>query len=290
MSSTTDLEEVQEWSVWYDESHQQTLDMEQFDELALEVGRVNSYDEMRKIWASIVHNTGKPQTWSNTRVFRSSILPHDQDPENVNGGQSILRLSVKDWNVCFWLNLLACVFDGHLSFSEHLTGMVLSCRPTGFLISLWHDDQLTASQIDTLSSELRLLFDCQEVTHRVHREVQQRRQVDRLKRKHHLKAYGRKKAVDVDQALKSLETKYSRSTTAEPTRLQFCDVFNVLGMLLITLVVTLLRWIPQSAMKLPAVLSSFGNGSGNLMINTTTSDPQAIGLLKAVCASAGASS
>merc|ERR1712072_1246185 len=77
----------------------------------------------------MVHINGKPQTWSNTRVFRSSVLPHDQDPENANGGQAILRLSLKDWNVCFWLNLLAVVFDGQLSFVEHVTGMVLSCRP-----------------------------------------------------------------------------------------------------------------------------------------------------------------
>lgn len=285
MTSTNDLEEVQEWSVWYDESHSQTLDMEQFDELALEIGRVRSYDEMRKIWSSIVHNTGKPQTWSNTRVFRSSILPHDQDPENVNGGQSILRLSVKDWNVCFWLNLLHCVFEGHLSFAEHLTGMVLSCRPTGFLISLWHDDQLSAPQVDTLSSELRLLFDCQEVTHRVHREVLQRRQVDRLKRKHHLKAHGRKKAVDVDEALKALEVKYSKSA-ALPPRLRFCDCLNVVGMVLITVVITLLRWLPEnSLLKLPAALASPGvAASGGHMSNTTTSVPPGIGLFRAFCA------
>merc|ERR1712072_986663 len=72
----------------------------------------------------MVHINGKPQTWSNTRVFRSSVLPHDQDPENANGGQAILRLSLKDWNVCFWLNLLAVVFDGQLSFVEHVTGIV----------------------------------------------------------------------------------------------------------------------------------------------------------------------
>merc|ERR1719453_1637681 len=73
----------------------------------------------------MVHINGKPQTWSNTRVFRSSIQPHDQDPENMNGGQAILRLSLKDWNVCFWLNLLAVVFEGQLSFVEHVTGVVL---------------------------------------------------------------------------------------------------------------------------------------------------------------------
>lgn len=274
MATASDLDEVPGWSVWYDESHSQTLDMEQFDELALEIGRVDTYEQMRKIWSSIVHQSGKPQTWSNTRVFRSSILPHDQDPENVNGGQAILRLSVKDWNMCFWLNLLAYVFDGHLSFAEHVTGMVLSCRPTGFLISLWHNDQLTASQIDSLSSELRLVFDCQEVTHRVHREVQQRRQVDRLKRKHQLKANARKKVVDVDAALKTLESKYSKS--ASPARPRpFCDVLNVVGMLIITAMVTLLRWLPENTFKMPApagVLSGV-----NHMSNATTSVPQGVG-------------
>lgn len=246
-------EETEEWAVWYDESHSQTLNMEQFDELALEVGRVESYDDMRRMWNSMVHINGKPQTWSNTRVFRSSVLPHDQDPENANGGQAILRLSLKDWNVCFWLNLLAVVFDGQLSFVEHVTGMVLSCRPTGFLISLWHDNQLTADQIDTLSSELRLLFDCQDVTHRAHREAAARRHSEareqRMKRKANLdprRSGCSKKGVDVDSALGALEKKYNRSKQDPPGSLR-CDLLNVLGMVGITLLVTLVRWMSSLA-------------------------------------------
>jgi len=72
-----DSEETEEWAVWYDESHSQTLNLEQFDELALEVGRVQSYDDMRQLWNSMVHINGKPQTWSNTpSPLQSSYLKY----------------------------------------------------------------------------------------------------------------------------------------------------------------------------------------------------------------------
>lgn len=55
-----------------------------------------------------------------------------------------------------------------------------------------------------------------------------------------------KKGVDVDSALGALEKKYNRSKQDTPGSLR-CDLLNVLGMVGITLLVTLVRWMSSLA-------------------------------------------
>ncbi|KAI9605127.1 hypothetical protein KEM48_002917 [Puccinia striiformis f. sp. tritici PST-130] len=140
------------WTLWFDNASKNDK-AKNWDDLIQEVMQVESVEEF---WG-LYHNIVPPSlihVGSNYYLFKEGIKPAWEDPANAKGGSWSIQLSrdkTRDVVDKFWLyTMLAAIGEtfetpytangkppAAMSFTDEVTGVVISARKAFFRISIW---------------------------------------------------------------------------------------------------------------------------------------------------------
>jgi len=165
-----------EWTVWFDETNDTpvgpcTDSQDDFLERMVKAGSCANYESFRAIWRELCEGHGEPPVRTNIRVFRSGLKPLWEDPANADGGKFVVCIGAKDGGPEKFLAMIAALMAADLSDSHLLNGAVLSSRPWGYTLSLWHSRAQPGDRsTHAIESELRALVDEVNISFHSHRK------------------------------------------------------------------------------------------------------------------------
>jgi len=166
-----------DWTVWFDETNDVpvgpcTDTQDDFLERMVKAGTCSTYEAFRAVWRELCDGHGEPPVRTNIRVFRSGLKPLWEDPANVDGGKFVVCIGSKDGGPEKFLATVAALMASDLSDSQLLNGVVLSSRPWGHTLSLWHANAQPGDRAThAIESELRALVDEVNISFHSHRKT-----------------------------------------------------------------------------------------------------------------------
>jgi len=257
------------WTVWCDNISQRKVDLDTFTDYGVKVGRSRNVRELRAHCQAaekqILADDETPFIAS-IRVFTDNIEPHVQDAQNIHGGAVSASIPASHWTMCYFFNVLALLWAHDVSISRFINGIVLTRAVSMWHLSIWHRGDITEDARHELGNQLRLLTNCSECTFSMHNV---RKNAPNNVSKKFAGACGTRgrrcqashllldctrandsvstrrlsAAIDYDKEMARIEKKYCRTKPGFAR----CDVWAVIGTILMTVVLTTFRLSLQSA-------------------------------------------
>jgi hypothetical protein len=164
------------WNVWcdvQDKTLRHDTDKEGFLQHTEKTGSVGSAEELRKlITKHFDADNDMLPLGANVRVFRNGILPLWEDRSNVRGGRWILAFTRKKTGVEEIVEVVDRCFKNDFDFCGGVTGVVLSSRRWGRLVSVWVRTCPSKAQQPATEAAFKSFLSPRSLSFWKHRELQ----------------------------------------------------------------------------------------------------------------------
>lgn len=156
--------------LWYDEHHDEDMQVEDFFERCVRFTEVHSSDEFRSSWRQLTDGETSIPEGSNLRLFRQGVRPIVSDVANTRGGKFSMMFKDEDY-INVWHTLASAIVAEELMPANFLTGLVLTVRPSHSSINVWVNSATSYDNIDYMKCQLKLLLDVRRITFVKHGSV-----------------------------------------------------------------------------------------------------------------------
>eukprot|EP01139_Manchomonas_bermudensis_P009909 Amastigsp_a339675_213.p1 type:complete len:194 gc:universal Amastigsp_a339675_213:683-102(-) len=132
---------------------------DEFESYEDQIEAIGDFDNLRDFWSvySFVMRPNDATTAVDLQLFRSSVRPMWEHPANRDGGRLLLRLR-KGLASRYWEDTIFAFIGEAFSAHAHITGIVMSCKPSDDALSIWTDDANDKDSIASIKEDLVALL------------------------------------------------------------------------------------------------------------------------------------